>query len=194
LLVKGMFVMETKKRKCPRCGFNMVSNYCIKCGYIEGFSDIEANVNPKNNSDDLELVLGDSYQDILHNENSLKCFIMGPIYLCYRNFYLIGTIWFALDIYLRHKISTTDFIFFSKLSLGLIQETPPVVFFWLFQRILFTPFMDLIVLKMAKIKFIFFKKIMPNKYYDFFNKTNKCFYFVFIIYFIIECLLWYYVF
>lgn len=184
--------MESNIEKCPKCGFNLTdNNYCVRCGYQKKIN-IAEEYDSKITEE--EIVLGNSYQSVLHNENSFKCFIMGPLYLCYRNFYLIGTIWFALDIYFRHKISVTDFDLFNKLSLGIIQETPPVIFFWFFQRIIFTPFMDIIILKLSKIKFNVLKRIMPNRYQEFLLRTNNSSLLIVIIYFILECMLWYYVF
>ncbi len=182
--------MESKIEKCPKCGFNLTDNsYCVRCGYQKNMVISEKYDNKVTEE---EIVLGNSYQSILHNENNLKIFIMGPLYLCYRKFIISGSLLFALDIFIRYKISTSDLS--ALLSLGLYQETPPVIFVWLLLRIIFVPFMDIIVLKLSKIKFNVLKRIMPNKYQEFLLKTNNSSLLIVIIYFILECMLWYYVF
>ena len=169
--------MELKIEKCPKCGFNLTdNNYCVRCGYQKNMVVSEKYDNKVTEE---EIVLGNSYQSILHNENGFKIFIMGPLYLCYRKF-------------IRYKISTSDLS--ALLSLGLYQETPPVIFVWLLLRIIFVPFMDIIVLKLSKIKFNVLKRIMPNKYQEFLLRTNNSSLLIVIIYFILECMLWYYVF
>ena len=185
-----MGVIMESKEKCPKCGFHLTdNNYCVRCGYQKSTKTIEKYDNKLTQE---EIVLGDSYQSILHNENGLKVFLMGPLYLCYRKFILSGSILFALDIFIRYKVSTSDIS--ALLSLGSYHETPPVIFVWLLLRILFVPFMDIIVLKLAKVKFNILKKILPNKYQEFFLKTNNKSLLIVIVYFILECMLWYYVF
>ena len=182
--------MESKIEKCPKCGFNLTdNNYCVRCGYQKNMVVSEKYDNKVTKE---EIVLGNSYQSILHNENGFKIFIMGPLYLCYRKFIISGSLLFVLDIFIRYKISTSDLS--ALLSLGLYQETPPVIFVWLLLRIIFVPFMDIIVLKLSKIKFNVLKRIMPNNYQEFLLKTNNSSLLIVIIYFILECMLWYYVF
>lgn len=182
--------VSLNSKKCSKCGFNMTDNHCIKCGYIEGVSIIDID-KYDNSITSKELVLGDSYQKVLHNENSLNIFLMGPLYFCYRKFILLGTLLFLLDLFIRYKVSTADLSFFS---LGLIQETPPVIFVWFILRIIGIPFLDIIVLKLCKIKFNIVKKMMPIQYQEFLLRNSKSSLLIVVVYFVIECLLWYYVF
>lgn len=107
--------MESNIEKCPKCGFNLTdNNYCVRCGYQKKIN-IAEEYDSKITEE--EIVLGNSYQSVLHNENSFKCFIMGPLYLCYRKFIISGSLLFALDLFIRYKISTSDLS--ALLSLGL---------------------------------------------------------------------------
>ena len=107
--------MELKIEKCPKCGFNLTdNNYCVRCGYQKNMVVSEKYDNKVTEE---EIVLGNSYQSILHNENGFKIFLMGPLYLCYRKFIISGSLLFALDLFIRYKISTSDLS--ALLSLGL---------------------------------------------------------------------------
>lgn len=74
-----------KQEKCPKCGFFLTdNNYCIKCGYQK---NITINDLKLTGESELELVLGNDYQKILYGQNSILIFLLGPLYICYRNFF-----------------------------------------------------------------------------------------------------------
>ena len=75
--------------KCPKCGFYMKENYCVKCGYYEGASVSNIDRYEKK-TNDLELLLKDEYQKIIYNKNLLLIFLLGPLYFCYYNCFLLG--------------------------------------------------------------------------------------------------------
>lgn len=183
-------MMKETLKNCPKCGFKMTDNYCVRCGYIKGGSITNIEKYDSFIAEE-ELVLGNDYQKVLHNENSLKIFLMGPLYFCYRKFLIVGTLLYSLDIYIRYMVSTTDLRIFS---LGLMHEMQPVIFVWLVLRLIDTIFLDVLLLKVCKLKIRVLKLIMPNKYKEFLSKTNRPSLLIVIVYFIIECLLWYYVF
>ena len=85
--------------KCPRCGKEMskdhVHTFCTHCGYLDdgkqihGYQDTQAS--------DLEIYLGKDFDKIWRNENWFTNFILGPFYLCYRGFVLLGLFFVLLE-------------------------------------------------------------------------------------------------
>lgn len=178
-------------KKCPKCGFLMRDKYCLKCGYIdERFVDEIT----KDTSSDMELLLKDDYQKIIHYNNSILIFIMGPLYLVYRGFILLGTIMFILDIFIRYYISTVLSYCLDTFMLGIQGEISPVIYFWFLIRLIYVLFLDVIVVKLSKEKIKIYKNSFPNKYKTFLELINVNNYFLVIIYIVLECLLWYYLF
>ena len=81
-----------KNEKCPKCGFGLVdNNYCVRCGYIKNIT-IEKMEKYQEPTKEIELYLKEDYLKILHQENILKILILGPFYLGYLNFPILGTV------------------------------------------------------------------------------------------------------
>lgn len=78
---------------CPNCGKFMKNNFCICCGFMENGNFIHKTYEKSHS--DLELYLGNNYQKIIRNDTWLLTFLLGPLYLCFRNFFFIG---FCLEI------------------------------------------------------------------------------------------------
>lgn len=88
--------------KCPKCGKDMLKSnnhvFCSHCGYLDdgkqihGYQDTQAS--------DLEIYLGNDYDDIVRNNNAKSCFLLGPLYLWVRGFLVLGSILQILEIYL----------------------------------------------------------------------------------------------
>lgn len=77
---------------CPKCGKSNFKDYCIVCGYMKNGNYIGKT---KSENSDLEIMLGYEYDDIIHNTNNLKVFLLGGLYFCYRNCFFVG---FFLEI------------------------------------------------------------------------------------------------
>lgn len=78
---------------CKNCGQKMNRDFCIFCGYMKNGSFIQKE--GKETLEDLEIYLEEDYQKILRNETYFATFLLGPLYLCYRKFFLTG---FLLEI------------------------------------------------------------------------------------------------
>lgn len=77
---------------CPKCGKSNFKDYCIVCGYMKNGNYIRKT---RYENSDLEIMLGYEYDDIIHNTNNLKVFLLGGLYFCYRNCFFVG---FFLEI------------------------------------------------------------------------------------------------
>lgn len=74
--------------KCPNCSKNMTKDFCMYCGYMKTGEFVD--YNKKKEISDTELYLGDEYNKILRNETYISTFLFGPLYLCYRRFFIVG--------------------------------------------------------------------------------------------------------
>lgn len=178
------------RKKCPKCGFYMTDNYCIKCGYIEGNSITDIQVY-SNQVDDAEVLLGNDYQQVLHNEHLFLIFLMGPLYFWYRKLFFTGTVLYILDIMIRHQISIMDI---SWASLGFQPEFSPVICAWITIHFAYVILANSLVLKLCRAKVKIKRKMFPKSSPKFLQIPNIILLVLIIIYFILECMLWYYVF
>ena len=78
--------------KCPRCGNIMTKDrehtFCTHCGYLDNGKQIHGY--EEKQASDLEIYLGKDFDKIWRNTNWLSNLILGPLYLCYRGFVLLG--------------------------------------------------------------------------------------------------------
>lgn len=81
---------------CPNCGKKSNnSSFCMFCGYLTNGNFIDNN-HAKVRSD-LEIYLDDDYFVVTRNTNYITTFILGPLYMCYKNKFLIGFILGIID-------------------------------------------------------------------------------------------------
>ena len=110
--------------ECPNCGKKMTNNFCMFCGYILNGNYITKN-NPK--ISDIEKVFGDEYNMIVHNDNKLIVFLLGPLYFGYRNYFFLGLILEILNI-------TSYFIlyniFYKITNIGPFTFAPVFILFY----------------------------------------------------------------
>ena len=85
--------------KCPRCGNNMSKDcehtFCTHCGYLDNGEQIHGY--EEKQASDLEIYLGKDFNKFWRNENCFTSFILGPLYLCYRGFILLGLLLMPLE-------------------------------------------------------------------------------------------------
>lgn len=143
--------MSYKKENqvCPKCGFRMYLSkaypnpFCPKCGYVDGISllNIDKYHEPLS---DMELYFKDSFSSILYGQNNKKNFILGPIYLSYRNHLLLGIIFCNFEFF--------SSFYLAKMFLSLYIALYVFIFHVIFLRLLYMCFFDIIIFKLAKIK------------------------------------------
>lgn len=83
--------------ECPKCHIKSAGNFCIRCGYIDEdthMKDHQINFEKS----DLEKHLKDDYMKILYNQNKKAIFILGPLYLAYRDHFYLSFILGIFDI------------------------------------------------------------------------------------------------
>lgn len=78
---------------CKNCGQKMNRDFCIFCGYMKNGSFIQKE--RKEICNLLEIYLERDYHKVIRNETYFTTFLLGPLYLCYRKFFLTG---FLLEI------------------------------------------------------------------------------------------------
>ena len=146
-----------KNEKCPKCGFGLVdNNYCVRCGYVKNIT-IEKMEKYQEPTKEIELYLKEDYLKILHQENILKILILGPFYLGYLNFPILGTILELIELIILYLgFSINNYLWEGGL--------PPLIFSlinFIIIRILEATFFDLMILKLI------------NKKIDKLKKSNK---------------------
>ena len=83
--------------KCPKCGKPMTKAFCLYCGYMENGNTItKAEKNPS--ATDIEIYLGDRFDNICHNENTFLIFFLGPFYFCFNRLLFLGIFCAIIDI------------------------------------------------------------------------------------------------
>ncbi len=149
--------MDNRSKKCPKCGFKMTDNYCLKCGYTKNIF-INNMDKYKENISDIELYFKDSYSSILHSENNKKIFLLGPIYLSYRNNFILGILFCILEFF--------SSFYLAKKFLAMFIALYIFIFNIIFLRFLYMFFFDLIVLEMGKLKIKKMSKKYKDNYYE----------------------------
>lgn len=141
--------------KCPNCGKEMKYNFCIFCGYMTNGNFIEKEKKEEKVSD-LELALKEEYHKIMRNDTHILTFLLGPLYLCYRNYYFIGLLLeilnlllFFLFAYLEPIIEVILFPFFR---LPWIISFLILILYILIERLLWMNFDNSIYLSLLKKK------------------------------------------
>lgn len=129
-------------------------NFCISCGYIDN-----GNIISKKQSEikDIEIYLGKDYDKINRNEAYLLNFILGPLYFCYKKYFLLGIILVPIDLFLYYLLSTLI------TTLIPIPYIVTIIFSFFFIRIIYMSISNMIYLKLCHRKI---KKIKKN------NKDN----------------------
>lgn len=160
----GLGLVMKKIVRCPKCGFYLVDgNYCVKCGYQRSITIYDTKKYDENVSD-LELYFKDSYLSILHGGNNKKIFVLGPLYLSYRNYLLLGLIFGVIEFF-------TSF-YLAKLFLFMNIALYVFVFNVLIWRFIYMWFFDIVVLYIGKYRIQRLKKYNNYKEILVNNKPN----------------------
>lgn len=119
---------------CPNCNIELKKNYCLKCGYMDNGSNIDNVGNPWQ-ANEYQMYLKEDYEDVLANKNYKFVFIIGPLYLAYRNY--------PLRSYL---LSFGENIFMSIFARGKIS----LILSFLISRFLMATFLNSYYLSLVK--------------------------------------------
>lgn len=134
------------KKNCPKCGFYMMSSNCPKCGYERGTIYQEKYQTQTN---DLELLLKDEYQKIIHNQNNHLILILGSLYFAYYNFYFLSFIFTSLELFIYYIIIS----FLNSIdTVSNIALTPLFIFGFILLRIIYLSFFNTLLLSLLKNK------------------------------------------
>lgn len=150
--------MKKESRKCPKCGFYMTDNYCIKCGYTEGVTITDTKKYEEEKSD-LELLLKQQYKDYIYEKNGLLIFILGPLFLSYSGYFWIGCILNIISL----RVSYLIYYHIGPIS---------AISYLLFTRIIYLLFANRIILYLyqKKIEEI---KVKNNNYQEILSNTRQ---------------------
>lgn len=152
---------------CPKCNGKMMSNCCIKCGYLESGHKVSLKYN-KDENEDIK-IYEEKYDTLLHNDNWYVPFIMGPLYLSYKGNLLLGSFLTYLDIAIRCLLfSIPSFLpnelliipFFSQLGFY------SYIIYVIISKMIYAAVLNHIVLKMDYMKINRLKEKYKNNYKD----------------------------
>lgn len=151
--------------KCPACGKNMSKTnnhvFCSHCGYLDDGKQIHSYKDIK--ASDLEIYLGDEYNKIYRNENFIASLILGPLYLVYRGFLLIGLLFVPVEIFIW-KIIGNSFSTFSSVLY-------PLAF--IITRLFFMATNNMMCIYFYQKKIDKIKKENPNNYLEILRNKRK---------------------
>ena len=151
--------------KCPRCGKDMSKSnshvFCTHCGYLDNGNQIHGYTEYQ--ASDLEIYLGDEYHKIYRNENFLTSLILGPLYLCYRGFLLLGLLFIPIELFIWDIIGHS----FSTFSMVL---TPLAI---LLTRCFFMAVNNMICIYFYQKKIDRIKKKYPDNYLTILRNQRK---------------------
>ena len=149
---------------CPRCGKLLMKDchhtFCPHCGYLDDGEQIHGY--EEHQASDLEIYLGKDFDKIWRNENWFTSFILGPLYLCYRGFILLGLILMPLE-WLFWDVMFHSFSRFRYYLLGIAV---------LISRLLFSAVNNMICIYFYNRQIKKIKKKHPDTYLEELRKRN----------------------
>lgn len=144
--------------KCPKCGMPLMKDgnhdFCPYCGHLD--KDRQIKRKTKEEETDMELFLGLDYLKILNNDTWLSCLLLGPLYFCYRGFLLLGVLSMILEWVIWYSV--------LRLVAGGIVLLLVFLVMFLFTRLFFMTFSNMICLYFYKKKIARIKKKYPDSY------------------------------
>lgn len=145
--------------KCVKCGGIIKNDCCINCGYMTNGNYINKNKETDKFKD--IRIYNDSFDVMYRNEKSYIVFLLGPLYISYRNHLFFGCLISLIDLLITNFMLTkfSDICSFMNLASFLLSFT-----FIFIMRVLYVVFSNTICLKLDSIKIKRIKK--KNKYYE----------------------------
>lgn len=176
--------MKNQGKRCPRCHFMIIDDYCPKCGYYFDQTYLEKYKEEKSG---LEVFMGDGYRKVIGNENLGLLFFLGPLYFSIYRFYFLGFFLFSLEFllcYLFHQV-----LFFLELGMY------PIILFYFCSRFFFLLIGNCLLLRLIKLRLSRMEKNQDNRRFII-GQGDVSFYSVFItlifvITFFVFFLFWY---
>lgn len=152
---------------CPNCGRLSKRDFCIFCGYMKNGEYIKK---CEKGDSDLEIYLGYDYDKIVRNKTSFMTFLLGPLYLCYKNYFLVGILLAILDL--------VFFIFAvyisSYMQIGFVSFSFLFILLYIFFRFTFwMTFDNLIYIYLIKRKIKKYKVVYKTKYKEIIANDKK---------------------
>lgn len=154
---------------CPNCGRKSKKNFCIFCGYMNNGNTINKTKSPDS---DLEIYLNYDYDKIVRNNTYLSTFLLGPLYLCYKNYFLVGIVLEILDI--CAFVLANYLISFINIGFGLFSlSTILIILYIIFRFIFWMTFDNLIYIALINKKIAKLKKIYKTDYKEIIANDKK---------------------
>ena len=151
--------------KCPGCGKDMLKSnshvFCPHCGYLDDGKQIHGY--EEHQASDLEIYLGSDFNKIWRNENWFSSVIFGPIYLCYRGFFLLGLLLVPIELWFW------DFFGYSFATFSPILR--PLAF--VITRMFFGGVNNLICIYLYQKRIDRIKKKHPDNYLEILRNQRK---------------------
>lgn len=87
---------------CPKCGGKIFDSCCVKCGYLINGNKVSLK-DKKDKNEDIK-IFQKNFDLMLHNNNWFISFIIGPLYLSYKGYLILGSILTYLDLLIYYVI------------------------------------------------------------------------------------------
>ena len=159
-------IMLGDNMKCPNCNKEMKNNYCMVCGYMQNGNFVGECINEKNN----DIKIYQKNFDIMNqNENKILTMLMGPIYMSYKGYLVLGVILSILDIFFMYL---TIYIF-SLIPFTISLSFLGFILYLLISRIIFMSFFNSLCLYIDNIKIKRIVKKYKNSYKNKLYKHNN---------------------
>ena len=129
---------------CPRCNNEMKDHCCIRCGYMTNGNFVSQD-SSEDKYDDLR-TYNNYFDEMIRNENSWLCFVLGPLYFSYRNHLLCGTILTGIHLFLFYLTGYTASLFLSEVVMVYLIYFNLFIYIIL-SRILYVMFDNILCIK-----------------------------------------------
>ena len=159
---------------CPNCGGKIFDGCCVKCGYLNNGNKISLK-DKKDKNEDVK-IYQKNFDIMLHNNNWYIPFIIGPLYLSYKGYLVLGAILTYLDLLIYYLILMIPSVLPSKLlvlpffsQLGMYT----FILYFIISKLLYSATLNSLCLELDKKKTEKIKNNNPKNYKNILAKHSN---------------------
>jgi len=147
--------------KCPNCKRDLVKGCCLRCGYMENGNTISLDSSTTNKFEELKIFNKD-FDIMRRNEKIYINLLLGPLYFSYRGHLITGIIFTLLDLVILYSVE----FYFILVMRNLFFVSVAMIFYLLFNRMLYIGFTNQICLFIDNIRIKCIKSLYKDKYIE----------------------------